>query len=154
MLLTFKKGRVCLCRGQIFQEFWFWNVSTYCIRSTLHSHLFTSLPYTKLGKELCFTVKLSLILSPLYLTPIWVNKKTNIVYSGRGTGRHFSHVTRSRFFFKNLDLRRKADPNFCGYLLENHFRHLKLYSNPPGWLTRMSSTKTDISTLIKDLAHP
>ena len=33
--------------------------------------------------------------------------------------------------FNNLNLRKKADCNFRGDLLENHFRHLKLYSNPP-----------------------
>ena len=40
--------------------------------------------------------------------------------------RHFSQVTKSRIF-KNLNLRRKADCNFRGNLLEKHFRHLKLY---------------------------
>ena len=34
------------------------------------------------------------------------------------------------------ELRRKTDCNSCGKLLENHFRHLKLYSNPPSWLAR------------------
>ena len=33
--------------------------------------------------------------------------------------------------FKNLNLRRKAACKLCGNFLENHFRHLKLYSN---WL--------------------
>ena len=49
--------------------------------------------------------------------------------------RHFSHVIKSGFF-KNRNLRRKADPNFRGNFLKNHFRHLKFYSNPPGWLAR------------------
>ena len=49
--------------------------------------------------------------------------------------RHFSHVTKSRIF-KNLNLRRKADRKFRSNLLKNHFRHLKLYSNPPIWLAR------------------
>ena len=44
--------------------------------------------------------------------------------------RHFSHATKSRIF-KNLNLRKKADLNFRGKFLKNHFRHLKLYSNPP-----------------------
>ena len=44
--------------------------------------------------------------------------------------RHFSHVTKSHIF-KNLNLRKKADRNFCGTFLKNRFRHLKLYSNPP-----------------------
>ena len=44
--------------------------------------------------------------------------------------RHFSHVTKSRIF-KNLNLREKADRNFCRTFLKNRFRHLKLYSNPP-----------------------
>ena len=44
--------------------------------------------------------------------------------------RHLSHVTKRRIF-KTLNLRRKADRNFRSNLLENHFRHLKLYSNPP-----------------------
>ena len=38
-------------------------------------------------------------------------------------------MTKSRIF-ENLDLRRKADRDFCNNLLENHFRHLKLYSDP------------------------
>ena len=50
-------------------------------------------------------------------------------------GRHFSHVTKSRIF-KNLNLRKKADRNFRGNFLKNHFRHLKLYSNHPSWLAR------------------
>ena len=44
--------------------------------------------------------------------------------------RHFSHVTKIRIF-KNLNLRKKADHSFCGNFLKSHFRHLKLYSNPP-----------------------
>ena len=44
--------------------------------------------------------------------------------------RHFSHVTKSRIF-KNLDLRKKTNRNFCGIFLKNRFRHLKLYSNSP-----------------------
>ena len=43
---------------------------------------------------------------------------------------HFSHVTKSRIF-KNLNLREKVDRNFRRTFLKNHFRHLKLYSNPP-----------------------
>ena len=43
--------------------------------------------------------------------------------------RHYSHMTKSRIF-KNLNLRRKADQHFRGNLLKNHFRNLKLYSNP------------------------
>ena len=46
------------------------------------------------------------------------------------SNRHLSHVTKS-LFLKNLNLRKKADRNFWG-----SFRHLKLYSNPPSWLTR------------------
>ena len=49
--------------------------------------------------------------------------------------RHFSRVTKSRIF-KNLNLRRKADRNFCDNLLKGHFRHLKFYSNLPSWLVR------------------
>ena len=49
--------------------------------------------------------------------------------------RHFSHVSKSRIF-KNLNIRRKADRDFRGKLLVNHFRHLKLHSNPPSWLAR------------------
>ena len=45
------------------------------------------------------------------------------------TNRYFSHMTKSRIF-KSLNLRRKADRSFCNNLLEKHFRHLKLYSNP------------------------
>ena len=30
----------------------------------------------------------------------------------------------------------KTDRKFPGYLLEHHFRHLKLCSNPPRWLAR------------------
>ena len=33
-------------------------------------------------------------------------------------------------------IRKKADYNFCSNMLENHFRHLKLYSDPASWLTR------------------
>ena len=43
--------------------------------------------------------------------------------------RRFNHVSRSRIS-KNLNLRKKADPNFRGNLRKNHFRHLNLYSNP------------------------
>ena len=46
-----------------------------------------------------------------------------------------SHVTKSRVF-KNLNLRRIDDYNFRGNSVKNHFRHLKLYSNPPLWLAR------------------
>ena len=49
--------------------------------------------------------------------------------------RHFSHMTKS-FIFKNLNLRKKVNCNFRGNFLKNHFRHLKLYSNPPSWLAR------------------
>ena len=49
--------------------------------------------------------------------------------------RPFSHVSKRRIF-KNLNLRKKADRNFRGNFLKNHFRHLKLYSNSPSWLTR------------------
>ena len=45
------------------------------------------------------------------------------------TNRYFSHMTKSRIF-KSLNLRRKADRSLCHNLLEKHFRHLKLYSNP------------------------
>ena len=44
-------------------------------------------------------------------------------------------MTKSRIF-KNLNLRRKADRNFRGNLLKNHFRHIKVYSNLPSWLAR------------------
>ena len=40
-------------------------------------------------------------------------------------------VTKSRIF-KILNLTKKSDRNFRGTFLKNHFRHLKLYSNPPG----------------------
>ena len=49
--------------------------------------------------------------------------------------RHFSHVTESRIF-KNCNLRKKADRNFRDYFLKNHFRHMRLYSNPTSWLAR------------------
>ena len=51
------------------------------------------------------------------------------------TNKHFSHVTKS-YFFKNVNLRGKANRNFRGNLLKNHFRELKLFSDPPSWLTR------------------
>ena len=41
---------------------------------------------------------------------------------------HFSDATKS-CFFKNLSLRRKANFSFYCNLQENHFKHLKLYSN-------------------------
>ena len=44
-------------------------------------------------------------------------------------------VTKSRIF-KILNLTKKSDRNFRGTFLKNHFRHLKLYSNPPSWLAR------------------
>ena len=50
------------------------------------------------------------------------------------TKKYISHVTKS--IFKNLNLRRKADRNFCGNLLKSDFRHLKFYSNAPSWLAR------------------
>ena len=49
--------------------------------------------------------------------------------------RHFSYVTKS-CIFKNLNLRKKADRNFCSTFLKIRFRHLKLYSNRPSWLAR------------------
>ena len=49
--------------------------------------------------------------------------------------RHFSHVTKSRIF-KNFNLRRKVNRNFHNNLLKNHFRNIKLYSNPPSWVAR------------------
>ena len=49
--------------------------------------------------------------------------------------RHFSYVTKSRIF-KNLNLRKRADRNFCNNALKSHFRHLKSYSNPPSWFIR------------------
>ena len=55
----------------------------------------------------------------------------------RGTynvnSRHFSHLTKTRIF-KNINSRKKADRNFRGTSLRNHFRHPKLYSDPPSWL--------------------
>ena len=39
-------------------------------------------------------------------------------------------------FPKNFYLRRKGDYSSRDNLLENHFRHLKLYLNPPSWLAR------------------
>ena len=61
--------------------------------------------------------------------------KENVFFFSRLITRYFSHVTKSRIF-KNLNLRRKADHNFCGSFLKNHFRHLKIYSNPPSRLAR------------------
>ena len=50
--------------------------------------------------------------------------------------RHFSHVTKSRII-KNRNMRKKkANRSFCNTFLENNFKHLKLYSNPPSWLAR------------------
>ena len=40
--------------------------------------------------------------------------------------RHFSQVSKSRIS-KNLKFRRKANCDFRGNLIENHFRHLKAY---------------------------
>ena len=54
---------------------------------------------------------------------------------GNVNSRHFSHVTKS-CIFKNLNFRKKVDRNFPGNFLKNHFRDLKLYSNPPSWLAR------------------
>ena len=48
---------------------------------------------------------------------------------------HFRHVTKNRIF-KNLNLRKKADRNFCRTFVKNRFRHLKLYSNSQSWLAR------------------
>ena len=59
--------------------------------------------------------------------------------------RHFSHVTKSRIF-KNLNLRKRANRNFHGNFLKNHFRHLKLHSNPPSWLAR---SRCDMGTIWK-----
>ena len=39
-------------------------------------------------------------------------------------------------FSKILVLDKKADRNIRGNWLKNHFRHLKLYSHPPSWLSR------------------
>ena len=51
------------------------------------------------------------------------------------SNRQFSHVTKSRIF-KYLNLRKKADRNFCRTFLKNRFRCLELYSNPPSWLAK------------------
>ena len=67
----------------------------------------------------------------------------------------FSHNERLRkilinfndkFLLYHTSLRRKAGHNFRGNLLENYFRHLKLYSNPPSWLAR---SRCDMSTFWK-----
>ena len=60
----------------------------------------------------------------LYIT----YQKTRVLWDPKS--RHFSHVTESRIF-KNLNFKKKADRNFRGNFLKNHFRHLKLYSNLP-----------------------
>ena len=44
-------------------------------------------------------------------------------------------MTKSRIF-KKIFLRKKADRNFGGNFLKNHFRHLKLHSNHSSWLVR------------------
>ena len=67
------------------------------------------------------------------LFQIFVNHLYKYTYLFRIIYRHFSHVTKSRVF-KNLNLRRKADRNFRGNMLKNHFRQLKFYSNLPSWL--------------------
>ena len=59
---------------------------------------------------------------------IWVTIRENDY-----NNEHFSHVNKN-CIFKNYILRRKADHKFCGNFLENHFRHLKSYSNTPNWL--------------------
>ena len=73
------------------------------------------------------------------ISPVRITTETfpshiqNICYSNasiQSFSRHFSYVTKSGIF-KNLTLRKKANRNFRGNLLKNHFRHLKLYSNPP-----------------------
>ena len=67
---------------------------------------------------------------PLYKVTIWS------IWSVFNTKcRRFSHVTKSHIF-KNINLRKKVDRNFCGNFLKNNFKHLKLYSNPPSWLAR------------------
>ena len=55
--------------------------------------------------------------------------------SSSNISRHFSHVTKS-CIFKNLNLRKKTNGNFCRIFLKNGFKHLKLYSNLPSWLAR------------------
>ena len=82
-----------------------------------------------------------------YILPANADRRSRIIilmylgFDGKGYNkfnvscRHFSHVTKSRIF-KNLNLREKADRNFCRTFLKNCFRHLKLYSNPPSWLAR------------------
>ena len=51
------------------------------------------------------------------------------------SSRHFSQCTK-KCIFKNFNLRKKADRNFRGNILKNHFEHLTLYSYTPGWLAR------------------
>ena len=47
---------------------------------------------------------------------------------------HLSNVIK-RLIFKNFNSRKKSDSNFRDNLLENYFRHLKLYSIPKSdWL--------------------
>ena len=46
--------------------------------------------------------------------------------------KHFSQLSKSG----NLNLSRKADHNFRGNLLQNHFRNLRLCSKTPGLLVR------------------
>ena len=84
--------------------------------------------YGRFGQKLLFCC---LVTEIKCLFPVII---TYLLISGI-ISRHFSHVTKSRIF-KNLNLRKKSDRNFRGHFLKNHFKHLKLYSNPPSWLTR------------------
>ena len=67
-----------------------------------------------------------------YFVFISSNSNSNCLFR---SSRHFSHVTK-RCIFKNLNLRRKPNCNFCRKLLKNHFRHRKSHSNLPSWLAR------------------
>ena len=79
---------------------------------------------TRYEEQVCY---FSILIVKYFFLLLVLIDKSNI--------RHFSHVIKSRIF-KNLNLRKKADPNFCGIFLKSHFKYLKLYSNPPSWLAR------------------
>ena len=59
-------------------------------------------------------------------------------YNGKPLACFFYLKTKISADFQNcisVPLRRKANRNFRGNLLKNHFIHLKCYSNPPRWLS-------------------
>ena len=90
------------------------------------------------------SVKVSNIFSTLTLKQIFWKKKTFfkkleyhfLAETARIESTSFPYKTPLSEANVKTNRQQKADRNFCGNFLKNHFRYLKLYSNRPSWLAR------------------